>query len=57
MPGCIDEVQHIGVSVFRGVRQCHTLAFDGDATLSLDIHSVEHLISKFMIAHHTRNLK
>ncbi|MNO92025.1 hypothetical protein D3C76_835860 [compost metagenome] len=39
----VDKVQLIGVTVLCLVVQGHTLCFDGNAALALQIHGVKHL--------------
>ena len=43
VPGSIDQVQFIDLSVLRLVAQRRRLGFDRDAALTLEIHRVEHL--------------
>ncbi len=43
MPGGVDEIQLIGIAVARGVLQGNALGLDGDSTLALDVHGIEHL--------------
>ena len=42
--GGIDEVELIGLSVFRGIAELDRPRFDGDAPFPLDIHVVEELL-------------
>src|SRR5690606_5265054 len=41
--GRVDEVQHIGPAVLRGVFDADGVGLDGDAALALDVHRVEEL--------------
>ena len=49
MPWRIDEVELIDLAIFRLVIQRDTLSFDGDTTLTLQIHGIEHLTRHFTI--------
>src|SRR5665213_1444515 len=44
MAGRVHEIEDVGLTVFRLVFQANGLRLDGDATLALDIHGIEHLI-------------
>ena len=43
MPRGINQVHTVFVPVSRGVMQANAFCFDGDATLALEVHGVEHL--------------
>ena len=40
----VDQVEHVGLAVARGVIEAHGLGLDGDAALALELHIVEHLL-------------
>ena len=39
----INKIELIGFAISRRVIQGHTLGFDGDTALSLNIHGIKHL--------------
>jgi hypothetical protein len=41
---CVDKIQIVGLAIFGIIWQTHSLAFDGDAPLALDIHGVQDLV-------------
>jgi len=43
VPGCVDEVQDVLLTVACGVVQANRVRFDRDAALALEIHRIEHL--------------
>ncbi len=45
----VDEVQLVSVAVLRRVIQAHCVGLDGDATLSFQVHGVEHLLHHFAL--------
>lgn len=45
----IDQVEKIFLSVLGAIGQTYCLAFDGDATFSLDLHVVKELVLKLAI--------
>ena len=45
----VDQVELVGVAVFRGVMQADAFRFDGDAALALEIHGVEELLVHFAL--------
>src|SRR5436853_6594347 len=49
MPGSIDKIQVVGLSVARSVLQRRGLRLDRDATLTLQIHRIEHLLRHFAL--------
>ena len=49
MPGGINEVQLIGLSVLGLVMEGDTLGLDGDAPFTLQVHGVQHLGLHFPI--------
>lgn len=40
----VDEIELVGLAVIGLVEHANGLRLDGDATLALDIHRVEHLL-------------
>ena len=42
--GRVDEVQNVGLAVFRRILDPHRVGLNRNATLALDIHGVEHLL-------------
>lgn len=44
MPGCVDQVELVGLSVPSAIVQRHALGLDGDAPLPFDVHGIEHLL-------------
>ena len=44
MSRCVDEVQSVGLAVFRFVLHADGVQFDGDAPFLLELHIIEHLI-------------
>ncbi|CSB24979.1 Uncharacterised protein [Vibrio cholerae] len=50
MPWGVDKVQLIGLAIFRCIVESHTLRFNGDATLTFQIHRVKNLLGHFTIA-------
>src|SRR5205085_11577153 len=45
----VDQVQTVGVSIFRFVVQANAFRFDGDAALALQVHRVENLFVHFTL--------
>ena len=45
--GRINQIQLVGFPIPRLVENPHGTGFDGDATLPLEVHVVEHLLAKF----------
>ena len=43
MAGSINQVQLIGLAIPRLVAQGDALRLDGNASLALDVHGIEHL--------------
>ena len=43
MAGGVDEVELVGFAVVGGVHHADGVGFDGDATLSFEVHGVEDL--------------
>ena len=43
MAGGVDQVQHVILTIIRGVFDQHRVGLDGNATLAFDIHAVEQL--------------
>ena len=43
MSGCINQIQHVRLPILCLVVQPHSVRFNGDATLALKIHIVQHL--------------
>ena len=41
--GRIDQVEDVGLTVIRRIRQPHRMRLDRDAALALEVHAVEHL--------------
>ena len=50
MPWGINQIDVVGFAVFRFITQRRSLGFDGDATLTLDIHRIENLGFHFTIS-------
>ena len=57
MTGGIDQVQSVGFAVQRRVLHAHSLGFDGDAALALQLHGVENLIHHLALFKNTRHLQ
>ena len=51
MAGRVDQVQHIGLAILRGIIDPHGVGLDGDAALTLDIHGVEQLLLHVAVLH------
>ena len=49
MPRRVDQVQVVDLPVLGGVLQRSRLRLDGDATLFLDVHRVEHLLAHLAV--------
>ncbi len=47
--GRVDQIQLVGVSVFRFVMQANAFGFDGDAALAFQVHGIEHLLVHFAL--------
>ena len=45
----VNQVQALGVSVFRFVVEANAFRLDGDAALALEVHGVEHLLVHFAL--------
>ncbi len=43
MAGRVDQIQLVGLPVCRGIKQPDRRHLDSDASLTLDIHRVQHL--------------
>lgn len=56
MPWRVDEIQLVSLPIPRAVMQGHALRLDGDATLPLQIHRIQHLIAHFPFAKPSANL-
>ncbi len=52
----VDEIELVSFAVFRMVVECDALCFDGDATLTLQIHRVKNLRSHFTVCEATADL-
>ncbi|MNZ87639.1 hypothetical protein D3C78_1065030 [compost metagenome] len=52
----VDKVELVGLAVLRLIIQRHALRFDGNATLALKIHRIEHLRGHFTFGQATANL-
>ena len=57
MPGGIDQVQFVILTVLRLIVQCDGAGLDGDAALLLDIHVVEHLLLHLALGNGIRKLQ
>jgi hypothetical protein len=57
VPGRVDQVQAIGVSVFRLVMQPNAFRFNRDAALALQIHGVEELLVHFALRQSASHLQ
>ena len=44
VPGCVEQVELVGLAVARRVHHPHRVRLDGDAALALQVHGVEHLV-------------
>ncbi len=42
--GGVDKIELVLLAIVGGIGDAHGLAFDGDATLALDIHGIEQLL-------------
>ena len=49
--GGVDQVELVRLTVFRRVVQRDRVAFDRDASFSLDVHRIEHLVVKLTLSH------
>src|ERR1700747_2129624 len=49
----VDQIQSIGVAVFRFVMQPNAFGLDGDAALALEVHGVENLRGHFALGEAT----
>ena len=47
MPGGINEVKLIDLPILGGIVEGNALSFDRNASLTFDIHGVEHLLGHF----------
>ena len=47
----VDQVELVGLAVVGRVVHAHSLAFDGDAALALDVHAVEQLLLHIALRH------
>ena len=56
MAGRVHQVEDVGLSVQRLVVEPDRLGLDGDATLTLDIHRIEHLLDHVARRHRSRLL-
>ena len=56
MPGGIDEVQLIFLSVLVNIRQVHRLALDRNAAFALDVHIIEDLVAELPVVDELRIL-
>lgn len=45
----INKVQLVGFAIFGLIVQSHTLGFNGNTTLTFQIHRVQHLFSHFTV--------
>ena len=54
MAGRVDEVQLVIVAVLAAVVEAHRMRFDGDASLALQVHGVEHLFHHFALGERAR---
>ena len=50
MPRGVDEVELIGFAVERRIIERDTLSLDGNPSLALEIHGIEHLFSHFPVS-------
>lgn len=46
MTRCVNQVQHVFISIFGAIGQGNGIAFDGNAPFPLDIHVVQQLVLK-----------
>ena len=57
MSGRVDEIEDVFFPVVCVVVQPYGFGFDGDATLALEIHSIEHLRGHLALAERPRKLE
>ena len=43
MPGCVDQVQLVGLAVLCRIDHAHRVRLDGDAALAFEVHGVQDL--------------
>ena len=53
----VDQVELVRLAVVGGVVHAHRLAFDGDATLTLDVHAIEQLVFHIALGDRARHLQ
>ena len=56
MPWRVDEVQLVGIAVFRFVIEGDAVSLDGNAALALQIHGIQHLGFHLALAQATADL-
>ncbi len=56
MAGGVDQVEHIVLTVSRGVVDAHGVGLDGDAAFAFDVHAVEQLGLHVAVFHRARLL-
>jgi len=56
VPGCINEVEVINLTVLRAEIETHALSLDRNATLPFKVHGVENLMLHFAIGEATTQL-
>jgi hypothetical protein len=52
----VDQVQDVGLTVLGGILDPHRVGLDGDAALTLDIHTVQELRLHVALGHRARHL-
>ena len=57
MSRSVDEVELVVLAVVRGVVDADGLGLDGDTTLALQVHAVEHLLAHLPLLHGVRDLE
>jgi hypothetical protein len=56
VPWCVDKVQDVFLSVFCFIFKADGLRLYGDATLTLNVHAVEQLVTHLTLIHSTGEL-
>ncbi len=57
MAGRVNQIQAVGISVFRFVVQTDAFCLDGDAALALEVHGVEDLLVHFALRQRSGHFK
>ena len=56
MAGGVDKVELVALAIARLVHQGHGLGLDGNASLTLNIHGIKHLLGHLALAEATTEL-